>query len=770
MEISPEVEIALNVAQNDAARRRHEYVTIEHLLYALLLDETTANVVRHAGGDPQSLKKKLDAYLTEHLEPLPEESSTPPTPSLGVHRVIRRAYTSVKHSGKQEVTGANVVIAMFSEHDSFAIKLLGDQGVTKLDVTSYVSHGVSKLSDDATEARSGGIESEVEAPRPAKDPLKAYTVNLNEEAKTSRIDPLVGRENEVLRIVQILARRKKNNPLLVGDAGVGKTAIAEGLALKIHRGEVPAALKGATVYSLDMGSLLAGTRYRGDFEERIKAVIKALQKIDGAILFIDEIHTIIGAGATAGGSMDASNLLKPALASGRLRCIGSTTFQEYRQHFEKDRALVRRFQRVEVNEPSVEDTVKILEGLRKQYEDFHGVRYTDAALRAAAELGAKYLHDRKLPDKAIDLIDETGAAKKLALVTTAADDAAEAVAGDPDDTRPVVDAGDVEQVLARMAQIPPREVSTSDRERLKALAEELRSVVFGQDAAITELVSAIKLSRAGLRAVEKPIGSFLLTGPTGVGKTEVAKQLAKVMGIAFHRFDMSEYMEAHTVSRLIGAPPGYVGFDQGGLLTEAIAKTPHAVLLLDEIEKAHPQIFNILLQVMDHGRLTDHNGKPTDFRHVVLLMTSNIGVRDLQRRAVGFGVAGGGDREKPGIDREYKQLFSPEFRNRLDAKIAFQPLDPAVMRSIVGKFIRELSDQLAPRAVTLELTDAGTEYLSKKGYDPDNGARPLARVIQEEVKRPLGEELLFGALEHGGHVVVDAKDGALTFAFTSAAP
>jgi ATP-dependent Clp protease ATP-binding subunit ClpA len=573
----------------------------------------------------------------------------------------------------------------------------------------------------------------------------------------------------VLRIVQILARRKKNNPLLVGDAGVGKTAIAEGLALKIHRGEVPAALKGATVYSLDMGSLLAGTRYRGDFEERIKTVIKALQKVEGAILFIDEIHTIIGAGATAGGSMDASNLLKPALASGRLRCIGSTTFQEYRQHFEKDRALVRRFQRVEVNEPSVEDTVKILEGLRKQYEEFHGVRYTEASLRAAAELGAKYLHDRKLPDKAIDLIDETGAAKKLALVGTAAADAADAVAGDPPDTRPVVDAADVEQVLARMAQIPPREVSTSDRERLKNLGEELRSVVFGQGAAIAELVSAIKLSRAGLRSAEKPIGSFLLTGPTGVGKTEVAKQLAKVMGVAFHRFDMSEYMEAHTISRLIGAPPGYVGFDQGGLLTEAIAKTPHAVLLLDEIEKAHPQIFNILLQVMDHGRLTDHNGKPTDFRHVVLLMTSNIGVRDLQRRAVGFGSAGGGDREKPGIDREYKQLFSPEFRNRLDAKIAFAPLDPAVMRSIVGKFLRELGDQLSPRGVTIELTEAGTAYLAKKGYDPDNGARPLARVIQEEVKRPLGEELLFGALEHGGHVVVDAKDDALTFAFTSAA-
>jgi ATP-dependent Clp protease ATP-binding subunit ClpA len=769
MEISPEVEIALNVAANDASRRRHEYVTIEHLLYALLLDETTANVVRHAGGDPPALKKRLDAFLTEQLEPLSEESPTPPTPSLGVHRAIRRAYAHVKSSGKQEVTGANVIVAMFAEHDSFAIQLLEEQGVTRLDVISYISHGVSKLNEETTEPRAAGVETEVEGPRPAKDPLKAYTVNLNEEAKTSRIDPLVGRENEVLRIVQILARRKKNNPLLVGDAGVGKTAIAEGLALKIHRGEVPAALKGATVYSLDMGSLLAGTRYRGDFEERIKTVIKALQKIDGAILFIDEIHTIIGAGATAGGSMDASNLLKPALASGRLRCIGSTTFQEYRQHFEKDRALVRRFQRVEVNEPSVEDTVKILEGLRKQYEEFHGVRYTDASLRAAAELGAKYLHDRKLPDKAIDLIDETGAAKKLALVVTAAEDAAEAVAGDPADTRPVVDAGDVEQVLARMAQIPPREVSTSDRERLKSLGDELRAVVFGQDAAITELVSAIKLSRAGLRSAEKPIGSFLLTGPTGVGKTEVAKQLAKVMGIAFHRFDMSEYMEAHTVSRLIGAPPGYVGFDQGGLLTEAIAKTPHAVLLLDEIEKAHPQIFNILLQVMDHGRLTDHNGKPTDFRHVVLLMTSNIGVRDLQRRAVGFGAAGGGDREKPGIDREYKQLFSPEFRNRLDAKIAFQALDPRIMRSIVGKFMRELSEQLSPRGVTIELTERGIEYLAKKGYDPDNGARPLARVIQEEVKRPLGEELLFGALENGGHVVVDAKDDALTFVFTSAA-
>jgi ATP-dependent Clp protease ATP-binding subunit ClpA len=768
MRFSPEVEIALSVATNDAARRRHEYVTIEHLLYALLLDETTANVIRHAGGDPKILKKKLDAFLSDQMEPLAEDGPVQPPPSLGVQRAFRHAHHHVKSSGKDEVTGANIIVAMYAERDSYAITLLIEQGVTKLDVTSYISHGISKIGDDQADARGAAAETDLEAaPRPAKDPLKAYTVNLNEEARTSRIDPLVGRENEVMRIVQILARRKKNNPLLVGDAGVGKTAIAEGLALKIQRGDVPASLRSATVYALDMGAMIAGTRYRGDFEERVKAVIKALQKTEGAILFIDEIHTIIGAGATAGGSMDASNLLKPALASGRLRCIGSTTFQEYRQHFEKDRALVRRFQRVEVDEPSVEDTVKILQGLRKQYEEFHGVRYTDAALQSAAELGAKYLQDRKLPDKAIDLIDETGAAKKLALVASIPPAGAATSATEPpaDPGPPVVEASDVEQVLARMAQIPPREVSTSDRTRLKSLESDLRAVVFGQDEAIGQLVSAIKLSRAGLRAVEKPIGSFLLTGPTGVGKTEVAKQLAKVMGIAFHRFDMSEYMEAHTVSRLIGAPPGYVGFDQGGLLTEAIAKTPHAVLLLDEIEKAHPQIFNILLQVMDHGRLTDHNGKPTDFRHVVLLMTSNVGARDLQRRAVGFGGAGGTDRDKPSIDREYKQLFSPEFRNRLDAKISFAPLDPRVMASIVGKFVRELGQQLAARDVTIELTAAATDYLAKKGYDPDNGARPLARVIQDELKAPLGEELLFGALENGGHVVVDASDGALRFGF-----
>ena len=742
MRISPEVEIALQVAQSDASRRRHEYVTLEHLLYALMLDDTTAGVLRHAGGDPAALKKRLEKYLEEQLEPLAEETAEVPTASLGVQRAMRRAVQHVRSSGKDEVTGANVLIAMFAERDSFAVALLEENGVTRLDLVSYISHGVSKVDDDEAEpGKAGGVEAgDGEPARPSKDPLKAYTVNLNEEALAKRIDPLVGRESEVARIVQILARRKKNNPLLVGDAGVGKTALAEGRALKIERHEVPKALEGSTVYSLDMGSLLAGTRYRGDFEERIKAVIKALQKLDKAILFIDEIHTIVGAGATSGGSMDASNLLKPALASGRHRCIGSTTFREYRQYFEKDRALSRRFQRVEVNEPSVEDTVKILEGLRKHYEEFHGVTYQDEAIRAAAELSSKYLHDLKLPDKAIDLIDESGAAKKLL-----------------DDGSNVVSVSDVEAVLARMAQIPPREVSTSDKDRLKNLDTELREVVFGQEEAIKQLVSAIKLSRAGLRAPEKPIGSFLLTGPTGVGKTEAARQLAKVMGVAFHRFDMSEYMESHTVSRLIGAPPGYVGFDQGGLLTDAIAKTPHAVLLLDEIEKAHPQIFNILLQVMDHGKLTDHNGRQTDFRHVILLMTSNIGARDLQRKAVGFGGASGADREKPDVDREYKQLFSPEFRNRLDAKIAFRALDPAIMKSIVGKFMKELSGQLAERKVTIELTEAATEYLAKAGYDPDNGARPLARVMQDEVKRPLGDELLFGALENGGHVVVDAE-------------
>jgi ATP-dependent Clp protease ATP-binding subunit ClpA len=834
MRISPEVEIALSLAANEAARRRHEYVTLEHLLYALLFDEGTALVVRHAGGDPTVVKKELEAFLTEQLDSVPEDAFTTPTASLGVQRAIRRAMSHVQSSGKDQVTGANVLVAIFAERDSPAVSILEKSGVTRLDVVAYISHGISKMDEgegagaDKEPASLGGDE---DGPRSRKDPLKAYTINLNEEAKGSRIDPLVGRSNEVMRMIQILARRKKNNPLLVGDSGVGKTAIVEGLALKIVNGEVPKALEKSTVYSLDMGALIAGTRYRGEFEERLKGVVKGLQKIEGAILFIDEIHTIVGAGATSGGSMDASNLLKPALASGRMRCIGSTTFEEFRQHFEKDRALARRFQRVEVNEPSIEDTKKILAGLRPQYEEFHGVKYTDEALDAAATLSARYLHDRRLPDKAIDLLDEAGAAAKLALYKgekppnllrdePEAGDAAKkdaAVAADggsgagalfdstrglngsgpattPTGTVPekreksdkkavpeiIVGVVDVETVLARMAQIPPREVSSNDKEKLRALDLDLKKVVFGQDRALDQLAAAIKLARAGLRSPEKPIGNFLLTGPTGVGKTEAAKQLAKVMGISFLRFDMSEYMERHTVSRLIGAPPGYVGFDQGGLLTDAIAKTPHAVLLLDEIEKAHPDVFNVLLQIMDHGKLTDNNGKSTDFRHVILLMTSNVGARDLGRRSVGFG-----DKRATGdAEREYKLLFSPEFRNRLDARIGFDALSPGTMGSIVDKFMKELSGQLAEKHVTIEVTEAARTYLADKGYDPDFGARPLARIIQEEVKTPLGEELLFGALEKGGSVVVgvvdaeveDEKTGEkrpgkkLSFACTAAPP
>jgi ATP-dependent Clp protease ATP-binding subunit ClpA len=807
MRISPEVEIALTLAQNEAARRRHEYFTLEHLLYALLFDESTAQIVRHAGGDPAAIKKELEQFLSDQLESVPEETFDVPAASLAVQRAIRRAAAHVQSSGKEQITGANVLVAIFAERESPAVSILEKAGVTRLDIVAYISHGVSKAeeADDGREKESASVDGEGEGPRSRRDPLKAYTINLNDEAREKRIDPLVGRSNEINRMIQILARRKKNNPLLVGDSGVGKTAIVEGLALKIVQGAVPDALKKSTVYSLDMGALIAGTRYRGEFEERLKGVVKALQKVEGAVLFIDEIHTIVGAGATSGGSMDASNLLKPALASGRMRCIGSTTFEEFRQHFEKDRALARRFQRVEVNEPSIEDTKKILEGLRGKYEDFHGVRYTDDALDAAATLSARYLHDRRLPDKAIDLLDEAGAAAKLKLYSDEKTPAAPlqllpgppserevgksdgegsplngapenapkttrtgeappgtAKAGDKGDgakaPKIVVGVVEVETVLARMAQIPPREVSSNDKEKLKNLDADLRGVVFGQERAIVQLAAAIKLARAGLRSPEKPIGNFLLTGPTGVGKTEVAKQLAKIMGISFVRFDMSEYMERHTVSRLIGAPPGYVGFDQGGLLTDAIAKTPHAVLLLDEIEKAHPDVFNVLLQIMDHGKLTDNNGKSTDFRHVIVLMTSNVGARDLGRRAVGFG-----DRRATGdAEREYKLLFSPEFRNRLDARIQFDPLSQDTMGSIVDKFIKELSAQLAERKVSLELLTAARAYLSEKGYDPDFGARPLARVIQEEVKQPLGEELLFGKLEKGGKVTIDAEETETT--------
>jgi ATP-dependent Clp protease ATP-binding subunit ClpA len=755
MRISPEVEIALTLAATEAARRRHEYVTVEHFLYALLFDDTTAAVVRHAGGDVAKLKKELAKYLDEKIEQLAEEEDVTPSPTLGVRRAINRAAGHVQSSGKDEVKGANVLVAIFSERESYAAGLLELNGVTRLDVVSYISHGVSKVEGGDLE-RAGGDGTEATGEGDSqKDPLKAFCVNLNEQAKEKKIDVLVGREKEVSRVVQILARRKKNNPLLVGDAGVGKTAIVEGIARKIVANEVPKSLQSATIYSLDMGSLVAGTRYRGDFEERIKAVLKALEKIEHSILFIDEIHTIVGAGATSGGSMDASNLLKPALSSGRLRCIGSTTFEEFRQHFEKDRALARRFQRVEVNEPSVDDTIKILQGLQPQYEAFHNVTYTEEAVTACAELASRHLHDKKLPDKAIDLLDEAGANVKLAF--------SDRPEKQPDQ-KAVVDVGDVEMVLSRMAQIPPRVVKSDDKEKLKSLEDDLRSVIYGQEEAIKQLSSAIKLSRAGLRSGEKPIGSFLLTGPTGVGKTEMAKQLAKTLGVNFVRFDMSEYMERHTVSRLIGAPPGYVGFDQGGLLTDAVAKTPHSVLLLDEIEKAHPDVFNVLLQVMDHGKLTDNNGKSIDFRHVILLMTSNVGARDMQRRQVGFNAGmSHGDAE-----REYKRMFSPEFRNRLDAKIDFNPLSPAVMKQVVDKFLRELELQLLEKQVLLLASDPARELLSELGYDADNGARPLARVIQELLKRPISEELLFGALEKGGTVNIEAEEAKLVLKYTSA--
>ncbi|XXU70052.1 ATP-dependent Clp protease ATP-binding subunit ClpA [Sorangium sp. So ce1097] len=751
MRISPEVEIAFSLATREASRRRHEFVTIEHLLYALLFDEETAEVLRHAGGDTPALKKKLERFLDDEIEALPEDSDTSPTLSLGFQRVVGRAAMHVQSSGKKELKGANVLIAMFAERDCPAVTILGEQGVSRFDVVNYISHGISKTGqDDSLREESGSSSDEGGEPggsQPIKDPLAAFTMNLNKEAAEGRIDPLVGRENEVARTIQVLARRRKNNPLLIGDAGVGKTAIVEGLAQRIEQKDVPAPLKDATVYALDMGALLAGTKYRGDFENRLKAVLRALEKQPGSVLFIDEIHTIIGAGAASGGTMDASNLLKPALASGRLRCIGATTFQEYRGHLERDSALARRFQRIEVTEPSVDDTTQILKGLQKRYEEFHKVTYTPEAIEAAAKLSARYLQDRRLPDKAIDLLDEAGAAARLRH-------------GDGY----TVDAADIELVIAKMAQIPPRQVSTSDRAQLKDLEESLRSVIFGQDDAVKQLASAIKLSRAGLRAPEKPIGSFLFSGPTGVGKTELAKQLAKALGIGFLRFDMSEYQERHTVSRLIGAPPGYVGFDRGGLLTEAAAKTPHAVLLLDEIEKAHPDVFQVLLQVMDHGTLTDNNGKKSDFRHMVLIMTSNIGARELAQARVGFGERGSAGDD----DRAYKNTFSPEFRNRLDARIMFRPLDPSVMGSIVDKFIGELAAMLADRSVTVEVTDRARAELAKRGYDPANGARPLGRVIENDIKRRLGDELLFGALENGGNVAIDFEGDDFTFKFSSA--
>ncbi len=753
MRISPEVEVAFGLATREAERRRHEFVTVEHLLYALTFDDETRDVLRHSGANLEQLKKLLSDYLDSEIEQIPEDEYDSPVLSLGFQRVVGRAAMHVQSSGKEDLKGKNILVSLFGEQDSASVAFLSKLGVSRLDIVSYISHGASKL-EDGTVIGAPMEEAEGEDAPKVKDPLKAFATNLNEEAKEGRIDPLIGRDDEVMRTIHVLSRRRKNNPLLIGDAGVGKTAVVEGLAKRIVEGNVPDPIKDFTIFSLDLGALVAGTRYRGDFENRLKAVLKALADKPNSVLFIDEIHTIMGAGAGSG-TMDASNLLKPALASGRLRCVGATTFEEFRGHLEKDSALARRFQKIEIGEPSLDETRRILEGLAPKYEEHHQITFSKEAIAAAANLAARYLRDKKLPDKAIDLLDEAGAAARL-----------------KHGSGHVVTEGDIEHVVSKMAQIPPKQVSTNDRSQLKNLEVDLGKAIFGQEEAVRTVASAIKLSRAGLRSPEKPIGSFLFTGPTGVGKTELAKQLAKSLGIAFTRFDMSEYQERHTVSRLIGAPPGYVGFDRGGLLTEQMAKTPHVVLLLDEVEKAHPDVFQVLLQVMDHGTLTDNNGKKADFRHAVVIMTSNVGARDLQTSRVGFGERGvvGDD------DRAYKNLFSPEFRNRLDARVRFGPLDKSVMGSIVDKFILELGALLFDRNVTIRVTDAARSVLAEKGYDPQMGARPLARVIEEEVKTKLTDAILFGALEHGGEALVDAEPavgtelGKLVFNFTAAPP
>ncbi|HEX2593048.1 MAG TPA: ATP-dependent Clp protease ATP-binding subunit ClpA [Rhizomicrobium sp.] len=749
--LSRSLEQALHRAIKLATDRHHEYATLEHLLLALMEDTDAGQVMKACNVDTDALKAQLLKYVDEELMTLVIEDGEDAKPTTGFQRVVQRAVLHVQNSGRDEVTGANVLVALFTERESHAVYFLQEQNMTRLDAVSYISHGIAKRPGMSASKPVRGNEEEEEGEKTVKqgtEALEAYCVNLNEKSKQGKVDPLIGREMEVERTIQILCRRQKNNPLFVGDSGVGKTAIAEGLARKIVKNEVPEVLRNCTIYSLDMGALIAGTRYRGDFEERLKSVVKELEGVKGAILFIDEIHTVIGAGATSGGAMDASNLLKPALAAGTLRCMGSTTYKEYRQYFEKDRALVRRFQKIDVVEPSIPDTIKIMKGLKPYYEEFHKVRYTSDAIKAAVDLSAKYINDRKLPDKAIDVIDEVGAAQMLL----------------PESKRKkVIGVKEVEDVIAKMARIPPKSVSKSDTEALKTLESDLKMAVFGQDAAIHALSSAIKLSRAGLRQADKPIGCYLFSGPTGVGKTEVAKQLAKTMGVELLRFDMSEYMERHTVSRLIGAPPGYVGFDQGGLLTDGVDQHPHCVLLLDEIEKAHPDLFNILLQVMDHGKLTDHNGKKIDFRNVVLIMTTNAGASDAAKDAIGFG-----RNKREGEDEEaIKKLFTPEFRNRLDATITFAPLSRGTIDKVVEKFVLELEVQLSDRDVTFDLTPEAARWLGEKGYDDAFGARPLARVIQDNIKKPLADEILFGKLKNGGtvRILLDREKDQLAFEF-----
>jgi ATP-dependent Clp protease ATP-binding subunit ClpA len=757
---SQSLEASLHRALEYANERHHEYATLEHLLLALLDDRDAAAVMKACLVDFDALRKRITEYLDNELTSLRVKGSTEAQPTTGFQRVVHRAVVHVQSSGREEVTGANVLVAIFAERESHAAFFLQEQEMTRFEAVQYISHGIAKRPGMSEPKHVRGVDEDQgdgreDGKKQPQDALNTYCVNLNKKAKVGRIDPLIGREPEVMRTIQVLCRRQKNNPLFVGDPGVGKTAIAEGLARKIVNADVPEVLRSATIFALDMGALLAGTRYRGDFEERLKAVMKEIENYPGAILFIDEIHTVIGAGATSGGAMDASNLLKPALQSGTLRCIGSTTYKEYRQHFEKDRALVRRFQKIDIKEPTVEDSIEILKGLKPYFEEYHKLKYTNDAVKAAVELSAKYINDRKLPDKAIDVIDETGASQMLV----------------PEAKRKKkITVREVEATVATMARIPPKTISKSDAEVLINIEKDLKRLVFGQDKAIEALASSIKLSRAGLREPEKPIGCYLFSGPTGVGKTEVARQLANLMGVELLRFDMSEYMEKHTVSRLIGAPPGYVGFDQGGLLTDGIDQHPHSVLLLDEIEKAHPDLFNILLQVMDHGKLTDHNGKKVDFRNVVLIMTTNAGASDLAKPALGFART-----KREGDDTEaINRMFTPEFRNRLDAVIPFAGLPPEVILKVVEKFVFQLEAQLADRGVTIELTEAAARWLAEKGYDEKFGARPLARVIQEYIKKPLADELLFGKLEHGGTVKVtvsgDGEDTNLAFEYFPAEP
>ncbi len=753
------LEATLHNALRHAGDRAHEYATLEHLLLSLVDDEDAARVMQACGVDVGELSDTVIQYLDNELESLKVTGNVEPSPTSGFQRVVQRAILHVQSSGKDVVTGANVLVALFSERESYAVYFLQQQDMSRLDAVSYISHGIGK---DGKLIDQKPVEGTDERKEEAADPkekkgkesaLDQFTVNLNEKAKQGRIDPLIGRAEEVDRTVQILCRRSKNNPLYVGEPGVGKTAIAEGLARRIVENQVPEVLLPAVIYSLDMGSLLAGTRYRGDFEERLKAVVSELEKLPDAILFIDEIHTVIGAGATSGGAMDASNLLKPALSGGTIRCIGSTTYKEFRNHFEKDRALLRRFQKIDVNEPSIEDTIKILGGLRAAFEDHHKVKYTNDALKAAVELSSRYINDRKQPDKAIDVIDEVGAMQMLVPLAK---------------RRKLITPKEIEAVIATIARIPPKNVSTDDRTALGSLETDLKRVVFGQDKAIALLSSAIKLSRAGLRDPDKPIGNYLFSGPTGVGKTEVARQLASIMGIPLKRFDMSEYMERHSVSRLIGAPPGYVGFDQGGLLTDAVDQNPHCVLLLDEIEKAHPDLFNILLQVMDNGRLTDHHGKTVDFRNVILIMTTNAGAKNLTKEGIGFGRAA--EANEDASEEAVKELFAPEFRNRLDATVPFAFLPTEVVAMVVDKFILQLELQLADQNVHIKLDDEARAWLTERGYDKLYGARPMGRLIQEKLKQPLAEELLFGKLVNGGEVAVHMKDGQPVFEVTPAPP